>query len=426
MRSPRSTFESACRVGAFAIIGWMLGASVFSSVARRTQRATAAELPQQLPAWTRSAPSVALHGELPTAPEAWVVDWLAALRHSGHTVSWTGTPPAVAMSAEALPDPNGGVRIELAAPESSTVVLHDDVSAIDSVRVGRLGATVVAPEVAGVVRGVAAGQQFSAPAPDSVRTRAIVVIGEAGWEGKFIASALEERGWPVIARFSVAPAVDVAQAGAPLSLDTAHVAAVVAVDTTIARLGEAVGRYVRSGGGLVLAGASARSASVAQLAPGATGARIRPAVLPRDTIGLGSTGFYPVSSLKPDGVALERRADGIAVAARRVGSGRVVQVGYDDSWRWRMAGATGSEAAHRAWWARVVGAVAYAPSAGAPVAIAWPPRAPVAYLVDRAGPARASAPANAGRGPLDSRILMTLTMLLLLAEWGSRRLRGRR
>ena len=139
----------------------------------------------------------------------------------------------------------------------------------------------------------------------------------------------------------------------------ARVAAVVVVDTSLQSLGGAIDRFVRSGGGLILAGSSLTSPP--ELAPGSLSERVRPAVLPTDTIGLGSTGFYPVSKLKSDAVVLERRPAGIAIAARRVGAGRVVQLGYDDSWRWRMAGAAGSENAHREWWSRLVSSVAYAP-----------------------------------------------------------------
>src|SRR5205823_227161 len=160
--------------------------------------------------------------------------------------------------------------------------------------------------------------------------------GGAGWEGKFIVAALEERGWPVITRFAVAPNVEVAS-GAPLTFDTSRVAAVVAVDTSVQSLGAALERFVRSGGGLVLAGPSSLAPSVRSLKPGTLGARLRPATQVGETIGLGTTGFYPVTALAATGVAIEHRAGGIALAARRVGAGRVLQVGYDDSWRWRMA-----------------------------------------------------------------------------------------
>src|SRR5207244_4518938 len=155
------------------------------------------------------------------------------------------------------------------------------------------------------------------------------------------------------------------------------------------------------------------------------GPRFQPTVLPRDTLALGSTGFFPVTDLKRDAVALERRTGGVTIAARRVGAGRVLQVGYDDSWRWRMAGSPGSENAHREWWARLVSSVAYAPGAAAPVTAA-DRSAPLARLVDALGPARSIPGGLSGRAPLDRRILMILMMILLSAEWASRRLRGLR
>jgi len=88
-----------------------------------------------------------------------------------------------------------------------------------------------------------------------------------------------------------------------------------------------------------------------------------------------------------------------------------------------MAGGAGSEAAHRAWWTRVVAAVAYAPGPNASAAIAG--GAPVAALARELGPPRAL-PANAPGGAADPRILSAIIMILLLAEWASRRLRGRR
>jgi hypothetical protein len=255
--------------------------------------------------------------------------------------------------------------------------------------------------------------------------RSIVVIGDAGWEGKFIASALEERGWPVVARFHVAPSVDVAQ-GVALPLDTSRVAAVVAIDTTIQSLGAAIERFVRSGGGLVLAGPASLAAAVAPLRPGSLDARTRPSTLPTDTIGLGATGFYPVTALKADGVALERRAGAIAAAARRVGSGRVLQIGFDDTWRWRMAGGPGSEIAYGDWWARAVASVAYSPAAAPSLTNEPAASAPTAHLIDRLGPSRRITADQVPRSPLDRRLLLALIMILLLAEWSSRRLRGLR
>ena len=428
MPSPRSRFETACRVGSFAVLGWLLGTSIIPVKSGRLERLQTSELAARLPQLTRSSGNVAIDVAMPTTPEPWQTDWLRALDHSGRALSWSGSPPAVAMSVEPIADPDGGMRIDVAAPNGSVVTLRDDASAIDSVRIASLGATVTTPIAVGTIRGRVNGEAFSSPAADSERLKAVMVVGAAGWEGKYIVSALEERGWPVIARFTIAPNVDVTQ-GTIQALDTSRVGVLVAIDSTISTLGASVERFVRAGGGLVLAGPAASAKNVASLAPGAIAQRTRPNVKPTDTVRLGSTGFYPVA-LKDDGIALEKRTDGIAVAARRVGAGRVIQIGYDDSWRWRMAGVSGSERAHREWWSRIIASVAYAPvvrvspAPGAP-AVSTAATAPVVALTDRLGPPRVLA-SDIPSPPVDRRWLITLMMLLLLAEWASRRLRGMR
>jgi hypothetical protein len=432
MRSRRSRFETASRVAAFGLLGWLLGAALFPPPDRRTESASATNLAVRLGAWTRAAPGTALHGDFAVAPPPWEVAWLAALNRSGHAVSWSGAPPAVAMSVEQLADPVGGSRIAIAAPPGTSILVRDAEGIIDSVRVARLGASVIGPDVVDHVVGIGAGQLFGVQSPDSASPRAIVVVGSASWEGKFIASALEERGWTVITHFSVAPNVVVGEAPTP-QLDTSRVSAVIAVDTTLDTLGDAIARFVRSGGGLVLAGPSGASRAVALLAPGVLGSRIAPATEPSGPIGLGSTGFYPVTALAAEGVAVELRDGRVVVAARRVGPGRVVQVGYDDSWRWRMTGASGSGDAHRAWWSRVVASVAYLPDAA--VGTRPSPRqmdstvsiadgAPLARMVDRLGPPRGRVTPDSGVARFDQRILIACVMLLLLAEWASRRMRG--
>src|SRR5262249_14992322 len=144
-----------------------------------------------------------------------------------------------------------------------------------------------------------------------------------------------------------------------------------------------------------------------------------------DTLGRASAGFYPVASLRRDAVPVERRNDQLAVAARRVGPGRVIQVGFDESWRWRIAGGAGSGMAHREWWSRVVSSVAY----GAAHPAARPdgaPSAPVAHIFDRLGAPMSAERAAARKWSPDPRLLVALMFLLLLVEWASRRLRGAR
>jgi hypothetical protein len=125
---------------------------------------------------------------------------------------------------------------------------------------------------------------------------------------------------------------------------------------------------------------------------------------------------------------LESR-DGVAmIAARRVDAGRVMQVGYDESWRWRMAGGDEGAAAHREWWSRLLAAVAYTPLVPRNSGVIAVDETPLASLVDALGPAT---PTNARLAPrTDSRritwILFTLIVVSLLAEWTSRRLRGAR
>src|SRR5262245_38334624 len=122
MRSLRSRLETACRIGAFALVGWLLGTSLFPSTGRRVERASQSGVETRLASWTRLPSTVALHGDFSATPSAWAIDWLGALQRSGHAVSWSGTPPAVAMTAEAIADPRGGARIDVAAPAGERVI----------------------------------------------------------------------------------------------------------------------------------------------------------------------------------------------------------------------------------------------------------------------------------------------------------------
>jgi hypothetical protein len=421
MRSLRRRLEIGCRIGAFALLGWSIGTSIFPSPRRAVERASASELSTRLPSWTRTPAGVALHATLDAAPSSRETAWLAALRHAGHSVSWSGSPAPAVVVAEPVVDPSGALRVGVAAPVNSRVTLADMAGAIDSARVaaGGLGVSFTVPLSVDSLVARVDRQPLTVAKPADVAPRAVLVVGDAGWEGKFVASALEERGWRVMTRFAVAPGVNVRAAEQP-QLDTAHFAAIVAIDSSVEALGPAVRRFVEQGGGLVLAGFAAGARSVSPLAAGSVGPRTRRNVAANDTIGLGTTGYFPVASLRDDAIALERRAPGVAIAARRIGAGRVIQSGYDDSWRWRMAGAPGSEAAHRDWWSRVVSSVAYAPVG----ANARSFDAPVASLFGRLGPPRPAPVAS--RGTIDPRLMLALILLLLLVEWTSRRLRGLR
>ena len=84
-----------------------------------------------------------------------------------------------------------------------------------------------------------------------------------------LAAALEEAGWAVDARLSVAPGIEVTQGGSRWP-DTARHVAVVVLDPPSASIAAAVARYARSGGGAILSGASANGAPLIEIAVATT------------------------------------------------------------------------------------------------------------------------------------------------------------
>jgi hypothetical protein len=355
-------------------------------------------------------------------------DWLRALAAAGTSITWDGDVPALAIAAEAMADPRGSVRLSVAAPAGVTVHVADDVGRIDSVVAAVGGGSVRAASAVGAVT-ASAGTTRARVTPAGSRTlRSVVVLGRAGWEAKFVAAALEERGWRVTVRMHVAPGIAV---GSPSpTLDTARVSAVIALDSAAAAEAAAIARYVRTGGGLVLGAEAARLPAFAALTAGRAGATVRTAgtyaaaVAPvtRQTLAIA-----PLRALRPDAVVLERRDDEVVLAARRVEAGRVVQLGYDETWRWRLAGGDESPEAHRRWWSELVGSVAYAPAMEVPglaVARDPAPRAALVAALGEAGKAPTGASASPPFDPSRSLLVYIAVALLLCTEWASRRLRG--
>ena len=387
------------------------------------------DLAAALARWTSRPPTDA-HVVVDTVPDPRTRDWIRALRSAGTTVRWAASKPLApsAVVAEPAADPYGATRVRLASTAGEPVALVDAAGLIDSLPRGgnaevELGAATGDLRVSGATFAAATSPR------DRVTLRPVLVLGAAGWEPKFTIAALEESGWRVAARLRVAPAVEVTQ-GSLGAIDTAQYSAVVVVDSTAAPSAAAIARYARSGGGVVLVGSAARMAALAPVAPGSVGRRIAgvagavASTSPRN--GLGAFG---IASPRADAVVLESRDAVALVAARRVEAGRVVQSGYDETWRWRMSGGDEAVRAHRDWWSHLVGAVAYA--ALQPVASEGDfarDEAPLAALHAALGPPVPwVAPVTTDRDPTQAtRILFTIAVGALLLEWVSRRLRGAR
>lgn len=424
MRSPgsRRIAERGLRLTSIALLGWLFLLALHPVPTPGPPAvATGGTLATALERWTTSPAIPSIHAELDYLPDAITRDWLAALAAAGSRVSWSARDAVpAALVVERAPDPRGAVRVRVAAPSGTSVTLRDLAGAVDSARASRGGASFALPLVVGTVEGAGA----SAAVPESLALRPLLVIARAGWEGKFVAAALAERGWTVETSFEVAPGVAVGPAYRR-PLDTTSYAAVIALDSSAAAWSAPLVSYAANGGGVVIAGKAARLRSLAPLLPGTPGARTRePVARLASVVTPASLPILPITALVRDAVPLESRDGSVTAAARRVGAGRVVQVAYDETWRWRLAGADGSREAHRAWWAGVVSAVAYAATPGVRV-IDSLDAAPYAHVVASLGRpgSRPASPSRAPRRDPTPAIALAL-FAFLLAEWASRRLRG--
>jgi hypothetical protein len=439
--SPRRAVERVLRGIALLALGGLVWCALHASRARPEARAEGRALQEALVRWSTGESPGHVHVDADSAPTPEVRDWLAALGGAGTPATWSGAaPPPIAVAVERVVDPRHSARIWVAAPAGARILLRDELGALDSATVARGGTRLVVPALDGTVRARVQDAEAAAAARDSFVLRPVLVLGMASWEAKFVLAALEEHGWQVETRLAVAPSGDVRQGAARMAIDTGRYAAVIALDSVAARYAVQLGGYVRQGGGLLAMG---EAASVAALTPLLPATVIAPPSLPgtfapdtatmdanpRDALALA-----PLGRLKQGALVLETRAGRtggaaqVAAAAWRVGQGRVVQIGYRDTWRWRMAGAEAHPVrAHRAWWAALVSAVAYAPRLPAPVAEPFEPT-PLASLVATLGPPKPR-PAIV-LGVLDDPRLVPLLFGLLLAalglEWTSRRLRGAR
>jgi len=352
--------------------------------------------------------------------------WLGALAGAGSRVTWSGDLSPVMIDAQPVASPTGGTRVFAAAPSGSSVVLSDDVGVIDTVRAQGAGAVVTLNSVANHLAARAKGAVASTGARDSVVLHRILVIGDAGWESKFVVAALEEEGWKVDAFIRVAPGVDVTQ-GSVLVIDTTRYSAVIALDAAASPYANRIIEFARTGGGVVLAPQAASLDAMAPLRAGelgraTSGAR---AIQTGGSVTLSTLALAPITSLRSDAIPLEKRAGAVSIAARRIGAGRALQLGYEDSWRWRMAGGEEAIRGHRAWWTGLVSSAASAPRIPRATGTISTDEAPMIGLVAAIGSGTSAALSNPAGKPADMRAwLFVLLALGLTGEVASRRLRG--
>ncbi|MEO8192619.1 MAG: hypothetical protein ABI681_02130 [Gemmatimonadales bacterium] len=424
----RGALEAVLRTVSLLILAWMLWLSLDRSHAETIVSARSANLARALHDWTSggTAPD-RISAQLDSTPSPLERDWLVALWGAGSPVSWSGDLPAGGVSVQPVRSPRGGLTVLIAAPSGADVRVSDDVGPLDTAKAARGGARFDVPAASGVIQARVGGSTARASVEDSVELRRVLVLGSAGWESKFVIAALEEDGWKVDAELPVAPGVSVRQ-GSAGPLDTARYSAIVVLDGSATSRAGDIARYVSSGGGLILAASAGGLDAFSPLRAGSTGRVVGGAVLASEpgATSLRSLPLIPIASLRVDAIALDRRDGSIAAAARRHGAGRVLQLGYVDTWRWRMSGGDASFAEHRAWWTRSVASVAYAPRVR--TVSKQLDDAPVARLIGALGSPSSRPPASlaTAAGLVSLWWLFSLLAFCLLAEWTSRRLRGAR
>lgn len=352
-------------------------------------------------------------------------EWLRAARDAGVQVRWStsGAIASLAASVEPTGDPVSPARTVVEGPAGT--VLRDTIGEVW--RSDSSGTAVLDGVVAAGWRAVSAGGTAVPALPDTFPARRVRVTGHAGWEARFLALALVEAGWHVESDYTVNPgaqAVRVRTNSAMQGLDTATHAALVIVSAAGEGSPPPVPRdlvgWVRSGGGVVLVG-PAIPPGVAQIVPAREGAHL-PGVLGGVNSAFPRSGLDAVRLLpRREAVVVEARNGSATIVARREGLGRIVRVSYLDTWRWRMEGGEHSSFEHAAWWSSIVASASRVAAPRVNDLAADP--APVASMHAALGAPEAFE--TAPRFPLlPDHTLLAIAFALLLAAWGSRRLRG--
>jgi hypothetical protein len=423
----RVRVEQGLRGIVIAALAMMLWQSLHRQIDSGGRSVSARGIGRALPLWSALAKApVGIHLQLDSVPTPLERAWLGALAGAGTSVTWSGDLAPIMVDAQPLASPTGGTRVLVAAPSGSSLVIGDDVGVIDTVRSQNVGAALALASAPDRITIRAKASVASTSSLDSVSLRKVLVIGDAGWESKFVTAALEEEGWKVDAFIRLAPGVDVTQGSAAV-IDTSRYSAVVALDGTVAPYANRIIELARTGGGVVLAPGAAALDAMAPLRAGSAGRAESDAraMQASGSVTLSTLALAPITSLRSDAVSLEKRAGATAIAVRRIGAGRVLQIGYEDTWRWRMGGGDGAVPDHRRWWTGLVSSAAYASRIPRATTATAADEAPVVGLVAAIGSARTSAVSSLSAQPLDWMIwLFALLALALIGEITSRRLRG--
>jgi hypothetical protein len=424
----RIRLEHVLRGIVIAALAVMLWQSLSTGGSSGAQRLSARGVSGALAKWSALAkPPSGIHLQLDSVPSRLERVWLRALAGAGSSVTWGGNLPPVIVDAQPVAAPAGGTKVLVAAPSGSSVEVSDEIGVIDTVRAENAGAALALSSIAGHLTARVKGSVASTVQHDSVAIHKVLVIGEAGWESKFVVAALEEEGWKVDAFIRVAPGVDVRQ-GLAVMIDTSRYSAVVALDRAALPYANRIVEFARSGGGVVLAPQAASLDAMALLRAGAVGRSASEAHVIQSgrSVSLATLALSPITSLRGDVVPLERRGGAVAIAARRIGAGRSLHLGYEETWKWRMSGNEQAVRDHRVWWTGLVSSVAYAPRIPRATDHALTDRTPVIGLVAAMGPGTPTETiANLPGKPSDwIALLFVLVALALVGEVTSRRLRG--
>jgi len=361
---------------------------------------------------------------------------LAAPVGAGMSFRWRDSTGAVglAIAASATLDPQGGTLVRAVGMPPRPLAIRDDGGVLDSVPEALDGLTVRGARMSGHALAVQGTSRAVTSVPAQAPLKRVLLFARPGWEAKFTAAALEERGWHVDGTLLIARRASVT-IGAPSVLDTVRYGAAIVLDSGLVSL-DALQRFMAQGGGVILANDALQGTALRALLPvtvgevqaGVPGALLTASPrlgLDRWTLRASAGAVVLLDDLR----GASHRA---AVVAERRGVGRVVVSAYRETWHWRMEGTDDGIDAHRTFWSGLVSAASLAariPSPETDAASAYPgDAAPFADLVARLGvPVVAeSREALTSQPPTAPRLwlLYVVAAIALLAEWTLRRVRG--